>query len=160
MQPALKEGCWALPAGNKTETHPETTCSQAPSLFRLSLVQPSRKNRVRLLRESSCIYPPRCAHLCLGCLRRLESCGRTRVVYRVLSPAAAPAGSGRGIVQPTTASHAALAPCSRKAQAEGARWAVPPALGFASWKTEWPAKRIGKKGTWRAVTPTLTLLLF
>lgn len=80
-----------------------------------------------------------------------------RVVYRVLFPAAAPAGSGRDIVQPTVASHAALAPRSRKAQGEGARRAVPPALGFASWKMELPAEAHREEGAVESCDPRVNL---
>lgn len=59
MRPAPREGCRALSAGNETETHPETSCSHSPFLFRLSPARPPRKKLVRLLREISWVYLPR-----------------------------------------------------------------------------------------------------
>lgn len=55
-QPALREVCWALPARNKTETHPETGCRHAPFFFRLSPAWPPRKKLVHLLREIRWVY--------------------------------------------------------------------------------------------------------
>lgn len=74
-QPALREVCWALPAGNKTETHPEIGCRHAPFFFRLSPAWPPRKKLVHLLREIRWVY---LVLLCLSLLWLSPQTGAAR----------------------------------------------------------------------------------
>lgn len=87
--------------------------------------------------------------------------GRAQV-YRVLSSAAASAGSGRGIVQPTTVSHTPLAPHSRKdawgGGGRGQAGHIPLCWVLPAGRRNFPWEAHQKEGDGEAVpNPILTL---